>query len=171
MGLFSVILRHLIRPSTRKNTLAVAVWLAAAVAFLSTSELNINRNFKYDFPLFFSAMNHMQISFSFQTYRASAHRFLLPLSTCLHTTAPSRATPYPVTATGPPPSAPIPAASQYGEQISRRRRQAELLKKGQDLRINHVKPGTALKKRFWKDVHVKTEAGAFVVLHTLEGSG
>lgn len=65
------------------------------------------------------------------------------------------------TATGPPPAAPVPSASQYGEQVSRRRRQAELLKRGQDLRTSQMKPGTAMSKRFWKDVIVKTEAGWF----------
>ncbi|CAF9928587.1 ATP synthase complex assembly protein atp12 [Imshaugia aleurites] len=76
---------------------------------------------------------------------------------CLHTTSPRVATPLPITATGPPPAAPQPAASQYGERVDRRRRQAELLKRGQDMRASHMKPGTAAKKRFWKDVSVQTD--------------
>ncbi|MCJ1303347.1 ATP synthase complex assembly protein atp12 [Hypocenomyce scalaris] len=78
---------------------------------------------------------------------------------CLHSTGPRPADPLPITAAGPPPSAPLPAASQYGERVDRRRRQAELLKRGQDLRASHMKPGSVIKKRFWKDVTVHTTAG------------
>lgn len=86
--------------------------------------------------------------------------FLAPsVRRCIHTSPCHATNPLPNTAAGPPPSAPIPAASQYGERVDRRRRQAELLKKGQDLRTNQMKPGSAMKKRFWKDVHVKPDAG------------
>ena len=78
---------------------------------------------------------------------------------CLHTTVLRLATPLPITATGPPPAAPQPAASQYGERVDRRRRQAELLKRGQDMRASQMKPGTAIKKRFWKDVSVQRDDG------------
>ena len=78
---------------------------------------------------------------------------------CLHTTVPRVATPLPITATGPPPPAPQPAASQYGERVDRRRRQAELLKRGQDMRATQTKPGTAIKKRFWKNVSVERDDG------------
>lgn len=78
---------------------------------------------------------------------------------CIHTTTPRVATPLPITVTGPPPAAPQPAASQYGERVDRRRRQAELLKRGQDMRASHMKPGTAIKKRFWKDVSVQINDG------------
>ena len=82
-----------------------------------------------------------------------------PLYSCLHTSSRCAANPLPDTAAGPPPSAPIPAASQYGERVDRRRRQAELLKRGQDLRASHMKPGSAMKKRFWKDVTVMPDTG------------
>ncbi|MCJ1289009.1 hypothetical protein MMC34_000541 [Xylographa carneopallida] len=83
-----------------------------------------------------------------------------------HTGTPRAATPLPLpTAVGPPPAAPLPAASQYGERVDRRRRQAELLKRGQDLRASHMKPGSALKKRFWKEVHVKTTPGGHHTVH------
>ena len=100
----------------------------------------------------------------------TSHRtvpFVTPnaLFQCLHTTAPISATPLPTTAPGPPPPAPVPAASQYGERVDRRRRQAELLKRGQDLRASHMKPGTAMKKRFWKDVSVQTDNGTFYSTH------
>ncbi|KAL2038620.1 hypothetical protein N7G274_008668 [Stereocaulon virgatum] len=76
---------------------------------------------------------------------------------CLHTTAHRTATHFPISVPGPPPPAPSPAVSQYGERVDRRRKQAELLKKGQDLRASHMKPGTAMKKRFWKDVSGQTD--------------
>ena len=78
---------------------------------------------------------------------------------CLHTSTLKSANPLPITAAGPPPSAPLPAASQYGQRVDRRRRQAELLKRGQDLRASQMRPGSAMKKRFWKDVTVQTSPG------------
>ena len=91
--------------------------------------------------------------------RYSLPLYASPLYSCLHTSSRCAANPLPDTAAGPPPSAPIPAASQYGERVDRRRRQAELLKRGQDLRASHMKPGSAMKKRFWKDVTVKSDSG------------
>ena len=43
--------------------------------------------------------------------------------------------------------------------MDRRRWQAELLKRGQDVRTDQKKPGGALKKRFWKDVNVQIDSG------------
>ncbi|KAF6218051.1 hypothetical protein HO133_006463 [Letharia lupina] len=94
----------------------------------------------------------------YKSYRTVSFPYRPALLHCLHTTSPRVATPLPITATGPPPAAPQPAASQYGERVDRRRRQAELLKRGQDMRASHMKPGTAIKKRFWKDVSVQTDA-------------
>lgn len=93
------------------------------------------------------------------SYKTVPSPCLPALLRCLHTTSPRIATPLPITATGPPPAAPQPAASQYGERVDRRRRQAELLKRGQDMRASNMKPGTAIKKRFWKDVSVQTDDG------------
>ncbi|KAI4088497.1 MAG: hypothetical protein LQ344_006010 [Seirophora lacunosa] len=82
----------------------------------------------------------------------------------LHASPAGAANPVSVTRPGPPPKAPLPAASQYGEHVDRRRRQAELIKKAQDKRTEAAKPGSALKKRFWTDVHVQTEQdGAHIV--------
>jgi len=77
----------------------------------------------------------------------------------LHTTTPKAAIPLPTTTAGPPPSAPIPAASQHGERVDRKRRQAELLKRGQDLRAGQTKSGSVLRKRLWKEVNVHTDRG------------
>ena len=95
----------------------------------------------------------------YTSHRTVPYTCPLALLQWLHTTSPRVATPLPITATGPPPAAPQPAASQYGERVDRRRRQAELLKRGQDFRTSHMKPGTAMKKRFWKDVSVQTDDG------------
>lgn len=80
---------------------------------------------------------------------------------CLHTTALKSATVAPLVASGPPPKAPIPSAEHVDSRVARRRKQAELLKRGQDLRAvaGGQGGGTAKQKRFWKDVHVKHENG------------
>ncbi|KAL8946112.1 MAG: hypothetical protein Q9222_007447 [Ikaeria aurantiellina] len=84
---------------------------------------------------------------------------------CLHPSPSASANALPITHAGPPPTAPLPAASQYGERVDRRRKQAELIKKGQELRTNQSKPSNALKKRFWTDVHVQTsDDGSYTIL-------
>ena len=65
-----------------------------------------------------------------------------------------RAAILPLTATGPPPAAPVPAASQYGERIERRKRQAAILREAQGSRDGSRNAKISLKKRFWKDVTV-----------------
>ena len=93
------------------------------------------------------------------SYRNVSPSYSLPRFQCLHTSIPRVAIPLPITATGPPPAPPQPAASQYGERVDRRRRQAELLERAQDMRVSQMKPGTAIKKRFWKDVSVQSDDG------------
>ena len=80
---------------------------------------------------------------------------------CLHTSPPNRATVAPITASGPPPTAPVPSAEHVDSRVARRRKQAELLQKGQDLRAVAAGTGggSAKHKRFWKDVHVKHTDG------------
>ncbi|KAI4196108.1 MAG: hypothetical protein LQ350_006771 [Teloschistes chrysophthalmus] len=82
-----------------------------------------------------------------------------PTRRLLHPSPSSAANPLPVTQPGPPPTAPLPAASHYGERVDRRRRQAELIRKGQEIRTNQSKPANTLKKRFWKDVSIRTSPG------------
>jgi len=38
------------------------------------------------------------------------------------------------------------------------------LRRGQDMRASQMKPGTAMKKRFWKDVSVQTDNGMLLRL-------
>jgi ATP synthase F1 complex assembly factor 2 len=74
----------------------------------------------------------------------------------LHTTPAQPATVAPITASGPPPTVPLPSAEHESTRVARRRKQAELLKRGQDLRAVAAGSGggSAKTKRFWKDVHV-----------------
>jgi len=81
---------------------------------------------------------------------------------CIHTTPPTPATVSPhIPLSGPPPPPPAPSAEHVDSRVARRRKQAELLKRGQDLRAvaSGSGGGTAKQKRFWKDVHVKHADG------------
>src|ERR1700761_7733401 len=79
--------------------------------------------------------------------RAPALRFF-------QTVAPKAATPVSIPSRpGPPP--PPPEASEQDNRISRKRRQAELLIENLKRTTDPSKPGSALKKRFWKDVTVQ----------------
>lgn len=100
----------------------------------------------------------------------TSHRTLPPLtlsgSHSLHLSSRQNAVALPITATGPPPSTPVSAIS---EQIVRRQRRAELLRHGQSLRADQTMSEDRLKKRFWKDVNVKTDSGMFsllIIIHT-----
>lgn len=78
----------------------------------------------------------------------------------LHTSAPKTATPLPhPTTPGPPPGAPKPAATTAEDRIARKRQQAELFTQTRNAKTNPAKPGSALKKRFWRDVNVKQTPG------------
>jgi ATP synthase F1 complex assembly factor 2 len=70
-----------------------------------------------------------------------------------------------ITASGPPPEAPVASAEHYHSRVARRRKQAELLKRGQDLRSIAAGSGggTAKQKRFWNDVHVKHVDGKLCI--------
>ncbi|KAI1620393.1 ATP synthase mitochondrial F1 complex assembly factor 2 [Exophiala viscosa] len=90
-------------------------------------------------------------------FRSSIGRLAEPAVRHIGSSTSRPATALPITATGPPPSAPIPTSSQYGDRVDERRRKAELLQKGKELR-NTTQTGkktSPLKKRFWSDVHVK----------------
>ncbi|KAK5684907.1 ATP synthase mitochondrial F1 complex assembly factor 2 [Elasticomyces elasticus] len=85
---------------------------------------------------------------------------------CLHTTTTREATPvsHP-TVVGPPPSAPQASVAFPQDRVARKRQQAELLERGQQLKTNAAKPTTALQKRFWKNVSVKdTQEGLQILL-------
>ncbi|KAH6628475.1 hypothetical protein F5144DRAFT_579148 [Chaetomium tenue] len=87
----------------------------------------------------------------------------------------------PVYGTGPPPEPPQPsaefAAEVRNERLARRKRQAEMLREAGDIKAMRkeqqaqqqkqqeygVKPAGVLKRRFWKDVHVKKVDGALEI--------
>jgi hypothetical protein len=100
----------------------------------------------------------MSLASSFSSLRVG--RTAIGARRCIHSTPPNPATIVPITAHGPPPKAPQPSAEHVDARVARRRKQAELLKRGQDMRASNMKPGSAAMKRFWKDVHV----------HQVEGS-
>jgi ATP synthase F1 complex assembly factor 2 len=70
-----------------------------------------------------------------------------------HNRPPLCAVAHPITAHGPPPKAPVPAP-EFGERVERRKKQAELIERAKEARTQQSKPSSALKKRFWKHVHV-----------------
>ncbi|KAL1963246.1 hypothetical protein VTN77DRAFT_8571 [Rasamsonia byssochlamydoides] len=81
-------------------------------------------------------------------------------SRCFHSSVRLWAIAHPITAHGPPPKAPVPAP----EFDERRKKQAELIEQGKEARTQPSKPSTTLKKRFWKDVHVKETPDGYQVL-------
>ncbi|EXJ76869.1 ATP synthase mitochondrial F1 complex assembly factor 2 [Capronia epimyces CBS 606.96] len=86
---------------------------------------------------------------------SSVGRLAEPAFRQLTTTAWRPATALPITAAGPPPSAPVPTSSQYGDRVGERRRKAEMLRQGKELRASEPGKSSPLKRRFWKEVHVK----------------
>ncbi|KAI0886176.1 ATP12-domain-containing protein [Annulohypoxylon maeteangense] len=89
----------------------------------------------------------------------------------IHTTPPTPATVSPIHGTGPPPEPPVPSADSSTARLERRKKQAELLEKAQEIRKSSSKPtdskkefrDNALRRRFWKDVHVHEVDGAWEV--------
>ncbi|KAI1337189.1 ATP12-domain-containing protein [Xylariaceae sp. FL0016] len=117
---------------------------------------------------------------------ASTTPISLPATTrSIHHTSSTPATVSPGHGAGPPPPAPQPAADSADARIERRRRQAALLEKAKEARIAHQassKTGSAgtgtggssgsratdraaalLRKRFWRDVHVREVEGMWEV--------
>ncbi|OAX82135.1 hypothetical protein ACJ72_03518 [Emergomyces africanus] len=76
----------------------------------------------------------------------------------VHSSVAKAAVAHPITVGGPPPKPPAPSA-EFLERIERRKRQSELIHQGN---VAESRPGSTtskpLKRRFWKDVHVKETA-------------
>lgn len=78
----------------------------------------------------------------------------------LHTSNARYANPIPFPTTAePPPPPPEPATAAPDDRLDRKRKQAELLQKGRELRANPSRPATVLQKRFWKEVSVNETPG------------
>lgn len=84
-------------------------------------------------------------------------------SRTIHSSAAATADVAPFSASGPPPEAPQPAVAHPYAKIERRRRQAELLKNAKEIRdaASGKSTGKVLRRRFWKDVHIKEVDGAY----------
>ena len=83
-----------------------------------------------------------------------------PRCSLLHTSSFLSANPIPFPTTAePPPPPPEPAIVQPDDRIDRKRRLAELLQKGREVRLNPSKPATVLQKRFWRNVSVDETSG------------
>lgn len=84
----------------------------------------------------------------------------------LHTTPTNEATlvAHP-TVPGPPPQAPQAAVTHPQDRVERKRRQAEALRQNREQKANTSKPGSTstLRKRFWKDVHVREAEDGYEV--------
>ncbi|KAK5636224.1 hypothetical protein RRF57_011936 [Xylaria bambusicola] len=102
----------------------------------------------------------------------------LPLATRLiHTTPVSPATVSPVHGTGPPPQPPRPAADSASTRLDRRKKQAALLERAQEIRgsnrpsattttggnVQSTQRSPLARRRFWKHVHVLEVDGALEV--------
>ncbi|KAL6252783.1 ATP synthase mitochondrial F1 complex assembly factor 2 [Rhinocladiella similis] len=96
------------------------------------------------------------------------HSSLLPSFRPLSTTPSQFANALPITATGPPPDPPTPTSGPHSDRVTERRRKAALLQAGKDIRASQSPSSSKkspLKKRFWKDVHIReTPAGLEVHL-------
>lgn len=86
---------------------------------------------------------------------------------CFGTTSRLPADVAPITAAGPPPAAPVASVEHHDIRVARKKKQAELLKRGQDMRAigNGTGGGSAKTKRFWKDVNVKKTDGMQSSMH------
>lgn len=105
-------------------------------------------------------------NFSSSSLFSNAHRTVPSLrlrskAQGLHISSPHHAVSLPITATGPPPPVPVPANSERKD----RKVQAALTQRNRNLLndvtklITQEKSKDGLKKRFWKDVSVRTDSG------------
>jgi ATP synthase F1 complex assembly factor 2 len=91
---------------------------------------------------------------------ATERRAVLVRTRPLHTSSFLSANPIPFPTTAePPPPPPEPARVQIDDRIDRKKRQAELLQKGCEVRSNPSRPVTVLQKRFWRNVSVEETSG------------
>ncbi|KAK5938270.1 ATP synthase mitochondrial F1 complex assembly factor 2 [Knufia obscura] len=109
------------------------------------------------------AFEHL-CSRALRTQRTTISHHARPQRRCISSTAPSLATPLPITAAGPPPAPPEP--SQYGSRVDLMRKKAAQIQQAKEIRASQ-QPGnktSPLRKRFWKDVHVKEVENGYQIL-------
>ena len=79
---------------------------------------------------------------------------------CIHTTAQCFAVPLPhLAAPGPPPSPPEQGLTSFDNSLSHRKRRIEQLNKRNAVKNSQETKSGTLRKRFWKDVHVRKYEG------------
>ncbi|OJD17273.1 hypothetical protein AJ78_02607 [Emergomyces pasteurianus Ep9510] len=82
----------------------------------------------------------------------------------VHSSIAKAAVAHPINVRGPPPKPPAPSA-EFLERIERRKKQSELIQQGN---VPESRQGSStskpLKRRFWKDVHVRETADGYEVL-------
>ena len=143
----------------------------------STANVNVNVNMKRIAQLPFgdgsalmkSCLRTQQCLYATRTIANSLPATQRPFTRrCIHTTTIKEATASENNIAGPPPPPPVPSAEHVDSRVARRRKQAELLKRGQDLRAiaGGKGSGTAKTKRFWKDVHVNHAEGMLISIPT-----
>lgn len=141
----------------------VVLHIDIAPKFPSQHQLPINHNY------------HHNMQRTMRIPLRLAPRFTAPTgpsARLIHASSRQAADVAPVVGTGPPPKAPAPDAASrpINERVERRRRQAEMLKtakairSGKDARASPGESLSPMKRRFWKDVHVKEVDGALQVL-------
>lgn len=105
------------------------------------------------------------LSVSGRRTAVSATRRFRPACRCLHNSSSRTATPLShIVQAGPPPQPPQPPATESEDRIARKKQQAALLQKGQQMKVNPAKPASALQKRFWKETSVAESPGMFAYM-------
>lgn len=145
---------------------------APKLIVLSTS---LNYMFSVNANVITAVVQMKRISQSVSSEAARSTRAIFPRrpaqilypQRCFGTTSRLPADVAPVTAAGPPPDAPVASVEHTDIRVARKKKQAELLKRGQDMRAigNGTGGGSAKTKRFWKDVHVKKADGMQLFMH------
>ncbi|EEP82703.1 conserved hypothetical protein [Uncinocarpus reesii 1704] len=86
-----------------------------------------------------------------------------PSIRAVHSSISQSAVAHPINVHGPPPKAPVPSP-EFTERIERRRKQSELIRQEKDASPAKGAKTSPLRKRFWKDVHVKEVPEGYQVL-------
>ncbi|KAK2801845.1 hypothetical protein FQN50_007590 [Emmonsiellopsis sp. PD_5] len=82
----------------------------------------------------------------------------------VHSSVAKGAVAHPINVRGPPPKPPVPSAD-FAERVERRRKQSELIQQGNTVQTQGATAGAKpLKRRFWKDVHVKEVPEGYQIL-------
>ncbi|PGH10157.1 hypothetical protein AJ79_05512 [Helicocarpus griseus UAMH5409] len=87
----------------------------------------------------------------------------LPHTRHVHSSVAKGAVAHPINVRGPPPKPPVPSP-EFLERIERRKKQSELIGWGNSAEAKQETARKPLKRRFWKDVHVKEVPEGYQIL-------